>query len=415
MCSQCKKSARGNLSEINCVYEGGASARAGGKKTKPVSVSAGAVVQPNPPTFGVSVKPPPAPQPAAPDRKRERDPATDDEDDYRGAAGAPDDARDAHAGARKRPSAGAGQRVETLVERISESRRLLALDLHLTDLVPPGELERRLRLQSQPVPAAVHTHVRASASPPFYPAPYLPSQASAPMEARRSMSFSAEAGSEPTVKEITSAWTPESSIRFTGRPLGAEPPEMSTESTAESYPAPSRSNYASFIPPLPHLATLDDGHPNDLRFFPNSRQSSNSSSSFANGSSYPPLNYSAGLGLNGTAPAKQAPNGFSAAVMNGLQGPTSYGIEPQPQARSPTDYYANQTQYQGGQSDFFDYGLQTPSTDHSVAPSPEDSLSLDASLLQMLYPSWPKSLPLPTTVHHLLTVFFNRKFRRCFS
>ncbi|KAL8293235.1 hypothetical protein RQP46_000929 [Phenoliferia psychrophenolica] len=252
------------------------------------------------------------------------------------------------------------------------------------------------------------------------------------MEARRSMSFSNDVGSEPSVKEITSAWTPESSIRFTGRQLGAEPPETNGDSSntdnsnngngnGSSYPRPAPS-YASFIPPLPHLAAFDDGHPaHDAFSFPptssgapisrhSSSSSSNptSSSAFANGSSYPPLNYSAGLALTGAS----ATNGFSAAVMNGLQASTSaYGADSKAQSRPADDYWGHQAQYNGVQpegGDFFDYGLRTPSTDNSLAPSPEDSLSLDASLLQMLYPAWPKSLPLPTTVHHLATVFFTR-------
>ncbi|KAM0749887.1 hypothetical protein T439DRAFT_41771 [Meredithblackwellia eburnea MCA 4105] len=424
VCSQCKKSARGNLSEINCVYDGGAAARAGGKR----KTSGSATVASNngtsandstSTTNGTGDQAPasssttqlPKGQAERGSSKRSRDQGSDEEVEERVAANNLD--RDENrsttsgggagggGGARKRQS-GAGHRVETLVERISE-------------------LERRLRLQSQPVPAAVHTHVRASASPPFYPNPYLPTAVSVPMEARRSMSFNGEGAPEPTAKEITAAWTPESSIRFTGRQLGAEPPENNNANgSAYRPPVP---NYASFIPPLPHLSSNFDDGPSSTDFGYNVPKAAavpptmSTSTSFPNNSSYPPLNYSSALGLKaeGRAGSSSSSSGFSPAAMNGLQASSAYSVEAHRQTQSPVEYFSSSSHtFPGtaGSSDLFDGGAGTtgdgtPSTEHSVAPSPDD-LSLDASLMQMLYPAWPQTLPLPSTVTHLLTVFFNR-------
>lgn len=110
VCSQCVKSARGNLSEISCVYEGGASARARGKKAKaPPSALA-------PQAPSSLSEPPTVPATSSAPFKRDREPASeDDEEDGGGHSHS-----DRNGAARKRQSGGtAGQRVETLVERIS--------------------------------------------------------------------------------------------------------------------------------------------------------------------------------------------------------------------------------------------------------------------------------------------------------
>lgn len=357
MCSQCTKSARGSSSEINCVYDGGARGAGGKKRLSATNASNGCATNgasTTEPTAMYTVKPV-----SAPIKKRDRASVNDEEDFQDEIETTARQELGTRNGSSKKRAPTGGHRVETLVERISLSvLSYLRWTTRLTVSLGAGELERRLRLQSQPVPAAVHTHVRASASPPFYPSPYLPS---VPMEARRS-----HTGAEPTAKDIAAAWTPESSVRFT---TGRQADSVNAPVRSSAYGAPA---YASFIPPLPHLAAFEEEMPG------------------FNGSSYPPLNYSNELNPN--------TSGFSAAALattnGGPHGPAE--VFGQPNHSNSTLLDSNFT--------------NSSSTEHSLAPSPEDylSLSLDASLLQLFYPAWPPTLPSPSTVHHLVSVFFNR-------
>ncbi|KAI5477590.1 C6 transcription factor [Pseudohyphozyma bogoriensis] len=364
VCTQCTKSAARGGGEVNCVYEGGASARAGGKKrasnTTTTATSGAADDSVNEPAAGFGGALPSAPDTNGHKRSRDGDSDDDDQDED----DTPDITVNGNGRTKKRSGNAAGVRVETLVERITE-------------------LERRLRLQSQPVPASVHVHARPSASPPFYPAPYLPTPGSAPMEARRSTGGYSVGGVEPSVKDIAAAWTPESSVRFT--PLGSEPPPAART----GYTAPA---YASFIPPLPHLREFNETTDPTLGadFSGTSNGGFRQTVPAFSGSSYPPLNYSAGLGLNGS----------------GTERTPTYA-----QGTSPNEYLCGDAAVAAAAAaqptDVFDTGFIS-STDNSLAPSPEDNFSLDASLLQILYPSWPSSLPLPTTVNHHVSVFFSR-------
>lgn len=115
VCSQCTKSARGNAAAINCVYEGVAAARSGGsKKAKPSATGDGG--------GGGAGK-----------LKRTRVEQGSDDEEY-GARTWPESGRGGGgnagisppengegAGERKRQAGmGGGQRVEILVDRISE-------------------------------------------------------------------------------------------------------------------------------------------------------------------------------------------------------------------------------------------------------------------------------------------------------
>lgn len=111
---------------------------------------------------------------------------------------------------------------------------------------------------------------------------------------------------------------------------------------------------------------------------------SNSSNHFPGGASYPPLNYAA-------TPYNQH------QILSDNK-PLFYqnSLAPQPLfnstslAPSPSD-------------DLLNNGFNS-----SPGHSPESALSMDAHLLQLLYPSWPLTLPSPTTVNHLVNVFFTR-------
>ena len=220
---------------------------------------------------------------------------------------------------------------------------------------------------------------------------------------RRSMSFSGEGTSS---KEIAAAWTPESSVR---RTLAGEPSAYAGA-------------YASFIPQLGggyengdfSSAAQQGGRPQAMPL----------PTTFANGSSYPPLNYSPGLGLNGAAGTMG--NGSSYLGSNssggtGYQQPSppdyqrQYQQAPQQQQQYPQqykpqpDFYANPKPLRHQNDGFHS------SSDTSLAASPDEPLSLDASLLQLLYPAWPPSLPLPATVQHLVTLFFTRAQVRLLS
>lgn len=278
VCNQCTKAARGSTDHVTtCIYEGPTLQKSTAntrKRNNPPLLSATNVT--------VTIK-----------RDREDPPFI------------PNVQEDSTA--RKR-YAGTNQRVEVLVDRISE-------------------LERRLR-ENQPT-SQLHTHIRPFPSPPFYPNAYLPHHdpTSVPMDgnrdsaSRRSLSFG----------------------------------ESDTRSA----------EYASFVPPLPSIDGFDEAGVADFEFTP-MRQPSNEFTGYA------PITYSPGLALH--------PNSL---------GVTSLGScrtipLPQPIPRRDSE---DQTS--------------------SLAESPTD-LPIDSSLFQIFYPAWPPSLPQPTIVNHLISIFFRR-------
>jgi hypothetical protein len=112
--TECIKSAKGNLEACNCVYEGGAVARTGTFKKRAKKSSIG------PGPAGYAAVPTPAVF-AAEKRSRESSEGAGSDDDEMIPVGVEgDDSTAAGTGPRKRQAAGAGQRVETLVDRISE-------------------------------------------------------------------------------------------------------------------------------------------------------------------------------------------------------------------------------------------------------------------------------------------------------
>lgn len=403
VCSQCTKSARGRTEVINCVYDGGAAARQGsGKKSAKIKAAAAALASTST-LLSASGMGAPLVQnvvrekselPAKVKRRREGS----EEDSLSGHdrdEGGPVD------GDRKRKDKPA-QRVDVLVDRISKFSLasfpfLLPRICADTLLAIAAELERRLRTQQALVPVSVYTHARASPSPPFHTA-YLPGSGSIPMDYnRRSMSFSGEVRSP---KEMTASWTAESSVRFTGRnseidmdlksaPSGGHPRNGNGGAYSPGYasfipsyeePRQNPGKYTDFYlssssslppPPISNLRPLPPPPPPAGAFFPNS-------------SSYPPLNYNSNPYL-GEPPSYFNHNQVPKPLLP-LGGLTS---------RSPSDL--------GDLTCDF-----TPSTTNSMQNSPEGAFSLDASLLQILYPSWPTSLPLPSTVNHLISVFFAR-------
>jgi hypothetical protein len=267
------------------------------------------------------------------------------------------------------------------------------------------------------LPAALHGHIRTSPSPPFYPS-------SAPMDAthssqhgRRTLSFGSE-GLSP--KDIASTWTPESNMR---RQLVDES-HLSDKVGSDRYsPA-----YASFVPP--HLNGYGDGerHRNpDYNFsalqlppiqMPGqgpSRGQGPMPTTFANGSSYPPLNYSTGAAASG-APNYNKSNYLASTSQGAVNFPYSGQLPLQQQqgqkSSPPNDFQRGNGLKHLQTTELYSsepiFAPTSPLDVNSYGTSPDSPVSFDASLLQILYPAWPSSLPLPTTVDHLVGVFFSR-------
>lgn len=136
--------------------------------------------------------------------------------------------------------------------------------------------------------------------------------------------------------------------------------------------------YASFMPPLPPLDGFDD-EKGQQDLLPTQRKGFTGYSNQV----YPPLNYSPGLGLH---------SGLPLPTTNGRNGSFSHsGYQLPPDSHGPPG--------------------STSTTHSSLAGSPED-LPLDPTFLQMMLPSWPRSLPSPKIVVHLINVFFNRAIVR---
>lgn len=188
---------------------------------------------------------------------------------------------------------------------------------------------------------------------------------------------------------------------------GAPPPPSYPLPTAIARPLTSASSYpppAGFAtstysvpgpawPPMPSeirtaplaqsLAPVPDLAPGDF-----------TAASFT-GSSYPPR----------TAPPSTIPSGmpdFFDSSASGMQ------------STSPVDFTANDFTNSSSTATSARFntssGYQTsPSVGPaSVVASPADSLGLDATFLQILYPAWPSSLPLPSIVSHLVRTFLRR-------
>ncbi|ORY75339.1 hypothetical protein BCR35DRAFT_306317 [Leucosporidium creatinivorum] len=348
ICAQCLKSAKGNADACNCVYEGAGTVAKGAVPVPKKRPSATRV----PSDGGSSVE------------KRGRE--GDDEEGDQG-------------GARKK----GGQRIETLVDRITE-------------------LEDRLRAQAQAqsFPISIGGASRPASS---YPASFAPAEQAytnpLPAQQRPSMSY-------PT-STSTSAYTAPTSFY----PISSYPPApLPTTSTTAAVPAaPSPGPWAAQESSVREEAQARPASEQSSIGFTGltasaSGLSSAQETSFA-GSSYPPLNYAPdsssnamASGLNGYVPSP------SESMLSGL----SNNNLP---SESPVDFTA---------SDFGNapsarvnpatngFNSSSSAGGNSLAPSPDDSLGLDAAFLQILYPAWPSTLPSPSIVAHLVHIFFAR-------
>lgn len=248
-------------------------------------------------------------------------------------------------GVKKKQGTG-GVRVETLVDRICSSPAEGSRGTSLTPS-PAAELERRLRIQAESVP------LRGSTTS-SYPSSSQPALTFAP---NGSSAYSAPTSSYP--------------------PL----------------------SYPSEVPVSLGFAEFTSGTISD---------SPAGTGAFVGGSSYPPLNY----GVNASASSAMASgfNGFSVPSPIDLQQTLQTGAISQ----SPIDFGAGDalSNPPSGPLHPTTNGFYSSSSsgggNGSLAASPDDALGLDAAFLQILYPSWPTSLPSPSIVHRLVHLFFAR-------
>ncbi|SCV67023.1 BQ2448_5669 [Microbotryum intermedium] len=272
--------------------------------------------------------------------------------------------------------------VEHLVERISE-------------------LERRLKVQNQPsiaprVSVASPSYFAQATFPSAsgygiptspYAGPGSPYPRSYAMDHRRSLSRSGEV---PISTDISSAWTPESSCRF-----DADGPMDPI--TGRGRAGSSAGAYASFIPASSYGEAMPSASANRGSAF-----SKHILPSYANSSSYPPLDYDNAAAPVASSSASSGPSPPSITRVD------SFGSSSL--ARSKTSAATSESEYGNKPASAID-SIFAVSDSGSASQSPMDALNLDASLFQILHPAWDMSLPGPAIVRRVVSVFFNRAMR----
>ncbi|SGY40412.1 BQ5605_C003g02371 [Microbotryum silenes-dioicae] len=270
---------------------------------------------------------------------------------------------------------------------------------HLVDRI--SELERRLKVQSQPsiaprVSVASPSYFAQATFPSAsgygiptspYAGPGSPYARSYAMDHRRSLSRSGEV---PISTDISSAWTPESSCRFDAD--GPMDPNGGRGRSGSSAGA-----YASFIPASSYGEAMPSASANRGSAF-----SKHILPSYANSSSYPPLDYDNSAAPLASSSTSGGPSPPSITRVN------SFGSSSL--ARSKTSAATSESEYGNKLSSAID-SIFAASDSGSASQSPMDALNLDASLFQILHPAWDMSLPGPVIVRHVVSVFFNRAMR----